>query len=195
MSQADTFGLLTTWPPMQTFLKAIALAKTDADIASFMTWHAVLFTDLSGFSVHPMLVEALKRVVQMEKAIAALTQLGGGMVLKSLGDSFLILFDTVGQAVDAVDLLRAALPVNAFCAGIGYGPMVVCQHRAGRHDAFGFAVSEASRLGEDIATGRQCLLTPSAYAAVSAAHQQRCVAGEHQGLAYWDMRTILNGTG
>lgn len=184
---SDAFGVLSTAPTMQAFLEALALATTDADIVRFMRWHAVLFTDLSGFSAHPVLVEALRRVLQFEKALQALVDGGGGRVLKALGDSCLVLYETADQAVAAVDKLHAALPDNPFCAGIGYGPMVVCHHHHGRMDAFGFEVSAASRLGEDVAAGRQCLLTSAAHGALSTLLQQRCLVGASSGIAYWEL--------
>ena len=183
---ADAFGLLSTAPTMQAFLAALDLAERDADIERFMTVHAVLFTDLSGFSAHPIVAQGLQRIRRMEYALSGALSASGGIVIKSLGDSHLMMFPDVADAVGCVELVWATCPDNPFCVGIGYGQMVVCEYYHGRLDVFGVEVSAASRLGEDVASESQALLTPAAYAQGSPALQRRCVAGMEGGIRYWE---------
>lgn len=185
MAHLLAYGLLTTHPVLQPLLAALRAGADDTALASFMTTMAVLFTDLSGWSAHPQVSEGLRRVLQMEKALQAVLPAFDATLVKSLGDSHLCLFASVTHAVAAVDALHAALPENPFCAGIGWGPVIVCRHRYGRLDVFGHAVSLASRLGEDIATGTQCLLSAAAYEQLSPAQQARCTPGVQAGFPYW----------
>lgn len=183
----DAYGLLSDVPAMQPLLAALRTAQDDSALKRFMASYAVLFTDLSGFSAHPILAHALQRVLRMEEMIAAVMIPCGGTLLKALGDSFLLLFSTVEQAVICVEVAREAMPDNPFCAGIGYGPVLPCRHAYGRTDAFGYEVSAASRLGEDVATGRQTLLSPDAYAQLPPAIQARCEAGQAGLVQYWEL--------
>lgn len=182
-----TFGLLSVFPAMQEFLQALDRAKCDDDLARFMTIHAVLFTDLSGFSAHPLLIHAMQRVLQTERMLHQALLVCQGRLVKSLGDSHLALFDAVDHAVSCVEIMQQSMSGNPFCAGIGYGEMIVCQHESGRIDAFSREVSTASRLGEDIAHGSQVLLSQAAYEQLSPISHQRCIAGQQGSLAYWEL--------
>src|SRR5437870_4969686 len=144
---------------MQALLQALDLAVCDADLLVYMETRAILFTDLSGYSIHPLLIHGLQRVLQMERALSTFCAASGGQMVKALGDSHLVLFNGVEDALACVEAMRVAMPDNPFCAGIGYGPVVVCRHDHRRVDVFGVEVSAASRLGEDLAVGTEVFLT------------------------------------
>lgn len=186
----DAFGLLSTAPNLQPFFEALDLAESDADIERFMEYWAVLFTDLSRFSAEPVLVRSLQRVRQMERALQSILTLPTAQLLKSQGDSHLLLFKTVPLALEAVKKLKQALPGNQFCVGISYGPIIVLPHNHGRVDAVGKPVNEASKLGEDTAKEDECLLTPFAHLQLNMTHRQRCKPRTYNGLMCYEWRDV-----
>ncbi len=113
-------------------------AAIDAAIFSrFGRVHAVMFTDLVGFS---RVVEAfgivhfLQLIQESEALFIPLIQQHGGTCLKHEGDSLLVVFDAPQQALDAaramVDATVALNPGRApeerieICIGLGYGTVL-----------------------------------------------------------------------
>src|SRR5690606_38848914 len=88
-----------------------------------------------------------------------------GLLVKSEGDSFLLLFRRPERAVAcAVEMQAACAAYNRgrqpeqqvlLCAGIGYGRVL----RIGDSDVWGREVNLASKLGEDTARSREILIT------------------------------------
>lgn len=133
------------------------------------TW-AVMFTDLSGFSRNVAqfgIVHFLQVIYESQRIFVPCVDRHDGILLKMEGDSMLIIFRTVANALRcAVDMQRAAKAYNVDkpqeeqilqCIGLGYGPML----RIGDHDVFGREVNAASKLGEDIAKAWEILVTDS----------------------------------
>lgn len=175
---------------MQPMLQAIRNATSDADLLPFETLHAVVFTDLSGYSAHPVYAHAAQRVMDTEETIDRLLDTSGGRLIKSQGDSHLFLFDSVTEAVAWIDALRAAMPSNRFCAGISWGYLLVCEYACERLDIHGKPVNEASFLGEDATTGTQVFLTLAAYAQLPSALRSRCTPGMFGAVNYWELEHI-----
>ncbi len=137
------------------------------------TW-AVMFTDLSGFSRHVAefgIVHFLQVIYESQRIFLPCVDRHDGILLKIEGDSLLIIFRTVANALQcAVDMQRTAKTYNVGkpqeeqilqCIGVGYGPML----RIGDQDVFGQEVNAASKLGEDIARAWEILVTESVQAA------------------------------
>ena len=141
----------------------------DASIyARFGRTHAVMFTDLVGFS---RLVEAfgilhfLQLIQESETLFVPLIQQHGGVCLKHEGDSLLVVFDAPHQALAAAQaMVRATAAVNPgrapedrieVCIGLGYGTVL----RIDDNEVWGAEVNAASKLGEDIAKGGEVLVT------------------------------------
>ena len=137
------------------------------------TW-AVMFTDLSGFSRNVAefgIVHFLQVIYESQRLFIPCVDRHDGILLKIEGDSMLIIFRTVANALQcAVDMQRAAKTYNVSkpqeeqilqCIGLGYGPML----RIGDQDVFGREVNAASKLGEDIAKAWEILVTDSVQAA------------------------------
>jgi len=133
------------------------------------TW-AVMFTDLSGFSRNVAefgIVHFLQVIYESQRLFIPCVDRHDGILLKIEGDSMLIIFRTVANALQcAVDMQRAAKTYNVGkpqeeqilqCIGLGYGPML----RIGDQDVFGREVNAASKLGEDIAKAWEILVTDS----------------------------------
>jgi len=150
-------------------------AEVDARIWNLFgeTW-AVMFTDLSGFSRNVAefgIVHFLQVIYESQRLFIPCVDRHDGILLKIEGDSMLIIFRTVANALQcAVDMQRAAKAYNVGkpqeeqvlqCIGLGYGPML----RIGDQDVFGREVNAASKLGEDTAKAWEILVTDSVQAA------------------------------
>jgi class 3 adenylate cyclase len=91
-----------------------------------------------------------------------------GFLVKSEGDSYILLFRSVRRAIEcAVEMQRACQMASArrvdeekilLCVGVGYGRIL----RVGEHEVWGAEVNAASRLGEDTAKANQIMVTSSA---------------------------------
>jgi adenylate cyclase len=138
---------------------------------------AVVFTDLSGFSRRTEefgITHFLQTIYEQRELLLPIVQGYDGVLVKSEGDSFLLLFRNVQRALDcALDMQRACHQINArrreveqilLCVGIGYGDIL----RIGDADAWGAEVNAASKLGEDTARPSEILLTGQAYDALHA---------------------------
>jgi len=152
-------------------------AAIDAAIFTrFGRVHAVMFTDLVGFS---RVVEAfgivhfLQLIQESEALFIPLIQQHGGTCLKHEGDSLLVVFDAPQQALDAaramVDATVALNPGRTpeerieICIGLGYGTVL----RIDDHEVWGAEVNAASKLGEDLAKGGEVLVTDTFHQAMA----------------------------
>lgn len=131
---------------------------------------AVLFTDLAGFSRNVVefgIVHFLQVIFESERIFVPCIDAHDGFLLKTEGDSMLVIFRNVAKAIGcAVDMQRATREYNGdkseeeqihLCAGLGHGPVL----RIGDHDVFGAQVNAASKLGEDTAEAGEILVTES----------------------------------
>lgn len=138
------------------------------------TW-AVMFTDLSGFTEKVKrfgIIHFLQEIYESERIFAPIIDEHQGILLKTEGDSLLIIFRNVRKAVQcAVKMQKNLESYNIeknddekifLCLGIGYGNML----RIGDSDVFGEEVNSASKLGEDIAGPKDILVTESVKAIV-----------------------------
>ncbi len=136
------------------------------------TW-AVLYTDLSGFSRNVAefgIVHFLQTIYESHRLLVPIIERGNGVLLKTEGDSLIVMFRHVNDAIRCAIAMQAAThEYNAtrpaadqvlLCAGIGYGEML----RIGDTDIFGAEVNAACKLGEDIAKSGEILMTGAALA-------------------------------
>jgi adenylate cyclase len=135
---------------------------------------AVMFTDLSGFSRLAAdfgIIHFLQTICESHRILIPCIEEHGGILLKTEGDSLLVIFRSVDEALAAaVDMQRLCKRYNMgrppedemlLCAGIGYGDVL----RIGDADVFGAEVNAASKLGEDTAESWEVLVTDSVKAA------------------------------
>jgi adenylate cyclase len=131
------------------------------------TW-CVMFTDLAGFSRS---VEAfgithfLQTIYASERELVPLIDEHDGILLKTEGDSMLVIFRNPNKAMTcAVEMQRHLKEHNEqtpaeddilLCIGLGYGKML----KIGDADVFGAQVNAASKLGEDTAKAWEILVT------------------------------------
>lgn len=129
---------------------------------------AVMYTDLSGFSRRVAefgVIHFLQTVYESFQLHAPVIDRHGGFLLKVEGDSMMIIFRNVNEALEcAVEMQQVTKQHNTtrtpeervlLCVGIGYGDML----RIGESDVFGAEVNAASKLGEDAAKEWEILVT------------------------------------
>ncbi len=131
------------------------------------TW-SVMFTDMAGFSRS---VEAfgithfLQTIYSAERELVPLIDEHDGILLKTEGDSMLVIFRNPEKALTcAVEMQRHLKLHNdntpaeddiLLCVGLGHGRML----KIGDADVFGAQVNAASKLGEDTARAFEILVT------------------------------------
>ncbi|MBN1835804.1 MAG: adenylate/guanylate cyclase domain-containing protein [Spirochaetales bacterium] len=131
------------------------------------TW-AVMFTDLAGFSRKVAefgIIHFLQVIYESQRILVPCIEAHDGILLKTEGDSFLVIFRSPSRALDcAVAMQRAVRDYNQgrsgeeevlLCVGLGFGPML----RIGDRDVFGAEVNAAAKLGEDTAQAGEILVT------------------------------------
>lgn len=129
---------------------------------------AILYTDLSGFSRNVAnfgIVHFLQTIYESHRLLVPVIQKHNGILLKTEGDSLMIIHRSVDDAIQAaVAMQHATQSYNTaqtaeekvlLCVGIGYGDML----RIGDQDVFGAEVNAACKLGEDIAKANEILIT------------------------------------
>jgi class 3 adenylate cyclase len=136
---------------------------------------AIMFTDLEGFSRKTSqfgIIHFLQIILTSKRILLPVAVEHLGLLVKSEGDSLLLLFRNPARAVRcAVDMQRIAQMASnrlvpeeqmGLSIGIGYGDLI----RVGEHDVFGREVNAASKLGEDTAAPHEILITEAVREAV-----------------------------
>ena len=129
---------------------------------------AVMFTDLSGFSRRVAefgIIHFLQTIHESFQLHAPVIDRRGGFLLKVEGDSMMVIFRNVDEALGcAIEMQRVSQQYNVsrapedqvlLCLGLGYGDML----RIAEEDVFGAEVNAASKLGEDTAKAGEILVT------------------------------------
>lgn len=129
---------------------------------------AVMFTDLAGFSRKVSdfgIIHFLQTIYESHRLLVPCIDRFDGILLKTAGDSMLVIFRSVAKALEcAIEMQRTLVPYNAdrveservlLCVGLGYGRML----RIGDQDVFGPEVNAAAKLGEDRARAHEILVT------------------------------------
>jgi adenylate cyclase len=129
---------------------------------------SVLYTDLSGFSRHVAefgIIHFLQVIHESKKVLIPVIEGHDGILLKTEGDSMLIIFRNPIKALEcAVEMQSVCKDYNRtrpeseqllLCVGIGKGDVL----RIGDADVFGAEVNAACKLGEDNAKSWQILVT------------------------------------
>jgi class 3 adenylate cyclase len=116
----------------------------------------------------------LQVIHEHKKLLFPIVDREGGVAVKIIGDSLLITFRRVDSALRAMIAAQRACQAYSrhrvenerihLSVGIGFGPIL----RVGDTEVFGEEVNAASKLGEDIATAGEILLTEGAREALGA---------------------------
>lgn len=128
----------------------------------------VMFTDLSGFSRRVAdfgIIHFLQTIYESERLLVPVIEDHDGILLKSEGDSLLVIFRNAHKTLQCAIAMQAALADYnetrpdeekvLLCVGLGCGRML----RIGDSDVFGAEVNAASKLGEDLARSGEILVT------------------------------------
>jgi class 3 adenylate cyclase len=132
---------------------------------------AVFVLDMSGFSMLTRkygIVHYLSMVKRMQRTTEPIVKSYGGSMIKYEADNCFAIFPDPLSAVNAALAMQHAfeasnlmtsddLDIHIAC-GIDYGKILVIQGE----DCFGDAVNRASKLGEDVASAREVLITKDA---------------------------------
>lgn len=180
-------------------IEARTQTKADVDAIDARIWElfgeewAVMFTDLVGFSRHTEkfgIIHFLQIIHEQHQLLLPIVSERAGFLVKSEGDSYIVLFRSVRRAIEcAVAMQRACQMTSArrvdeekilLCVGIGYGRIL----RVGEHEVWGAEVNAASRLGEDTAVANQILVTSSA----------RETAGAMTGISFEPIDAVAAGS-
>lgn len=129
---------------------------------------AVLYTDLAGFSRNVAefgIIHFLQTIYESHRLLVPVIQHGCGILLKTEGDSLMVIYRSVDDAVRSAIAMQnccrrhsANLPDEdkvLLCIGIGYGDML----RIGDSDIYGAEVNSACKLGEDVADAHEILIS------------------------------------
>lgn len=133
--------------------------------------HAVFVLDMSGFSLLTRkygIVHYLSMVKRMQLTTEPIINSFGGSVVKYEADNCFALFPTPLSAINAAIAIQHAfhasnlltsddLDIYVSC-GIDYGRILVVDN----NDCYGDAVNRASKLGEDVASAGEVLVTKEA---------------------------------
>ncbi|HMF39403.1 MAG TPA: adenylate/guanylate cyclase domain-containing protein [Polyangia bacterium] len=153
-----------------------SLADIDGEIwRRFGRTRAILVLDMCGFSRLTMrygithFLAMIRRLVTIVRPIIAQA---GGHVVKTEADNVFATFDDVPAALAAARAIHRSLDAaNTFLPedwdlhagiGIGYGPLLLI----GGDDLFGSEMNMASKLGEDVASRGDILLSEAARARI-----------------------------
>lgn len=130
----------------------------------------IMFTDLSGFSRRAQefgIIHFLQTIYESNRLLVPVIDKHDGILLKTEGDSFFVIFRNVAKGLSAaIDCQKLLMEYNKtkmdeekvlLCVGLGFGKVL----RVGDSDVFGIEVNAASRLGEDIAKAGEILVTES----------------------------------
>jgi len=128
----------------------------------------IMFTDLAGFSRNVAqfgIIHFLQTIYESERVCVPVIEDHDGILLKSEGDSLLVIFRNAQKAIlAAVEMQRRLYDYNAdkdeeekvlLCVGLGFGRVL----RIGDTDVFGAEVNASSKLGEDTAKAAEILVT------------------------------------
>lgn len=139
---------------------------------------AVMFTDLAGFSSGVAsfgIIHFLQVIYESQRLLIPCIDAHDGILLKVEGDSLLVIFRNVVKAIDcARDMQSACRDYSAtrdaaeqvrLCVGLGFGRVL----RIGDRDVYGSQVNAAAKLGEDIATAGEILVTDAVREAATGA--------------------------
>jgi len=131
------------------------------------TW-CVMFTDLAGFSRQVErygIIHFLQTVYASERELCPIIDEHDGILLKTEGDSFLVVFRNPAKALACGVAMQQHLKRHnestpaeddiLLCVGLGFGRVL----KIGDDDVFGAQVNAASKLGEDTANAWEILVT------------------------------------
>ena len=152
----------------------------------------IMNTDLAGFSrgvAEFGIIHFLQTIFESEKLIVPVVEQHDGIMLKTEGDSVLVIFRNVKKAISAaIAMQRKLRDYNVgrrteehvlLGVGMGYGRVL----RIGDSDVFGAEVNAAYKLGEDTAKAYEILVTNAV----------REAATDYEGISFTEIDAVPPG--
>lgn len=128
----------------------------------------IMCTDLAGFSRRVEefgIIHFLQTIYESERVLLPIVEDFEGFLLKTEGDSMMVIFRKPERALACAQTMMHALALYnqdkseaeriLLCVGLGFGTML----RVGNTEVFGREVNAASKLGEDMAKQGDILVT------------------------------------
>ena len=157
-------------------------AEIDEEIQRiFAETYAIMVMDMSGFSrltIKHGIIHFLAMIHRMNQIAMPTVDEHDGAIIKFEADNAFAIFPDAEQAVDAcVDITKRFEAANTMLPdeldmyakfGIGYGEVLIVQDQ----DLYGSEVNLASKLGEELASRGEILLTEAAFHRVDAGKRQ-----------------------
>lgn len=149
------------------------LSRQELD-ARYLHRKTILTLDLTEFTVSCFdggHVHAFLRILDAQKICVPVLQEYDAWLIRAFADDLVALFDEPGRALDAAFEMHRRIAVFAersppgarparCCVGIGHGDV----YAIGPNLAMGDEMNRASKLGEDIASGGETLVTENVHA-------------------------------
>ena len=145
----------------------------DALFEQFGRTISVLVADTVGMTKTTQqqgIIHFLEKVARARARVLPILEQHNGFDIRYMADNFIAMFDQPAHAVEAASALHKAFEHDPIlitenqtyelCIGIGYGPLIFSSSLEGY---FGNEMNLASKLGEDLARGKETLVTSSAY--------------------------------
>ena len=166
-TKAARYNPLVFDPRLTALLDARAASADPAAIdeeiwRSFGEEWCIMATDLSGFSrgvADVGIIPFLQTIQESSRILIPIVERHGGRLLKMEGDSFLVIFREVDDALRAsIEMQRGVRRQHAqvlLGVGLGYGRVL----RVAEGDVYGNEVNSACILGETHARGHEILVT------------------------------------
>jgi class 3 adenylate cyclase len=141
--------------------------------SKYLAQIAILCLDIGGFTRTAMMkgeLFSLFRILDVQKVCGPIFYQFNARRIRAFADNFTVLFDDVNDALMAAIEVHQRIryfnqsdffgedPAQC-CIGIGYGQV----YTIGVDQAMGSEMNRASKLGEDIASGEEILLTEQAF--------------------------------
>ena len=151
----------------------------DALFEQFGRTLSVLVADTVGMTKATQqrgIIHFLGKVARARARALPIVEQHGGFDVRYMADNFIAMFDQPADAVEAALALHEAFERDPIlitetqtyelCIGIGFGTLIYSSALEGY---FGDEMNLASKLGEDLARGKETLLTEPAYNELPAA--------------------------
>ncbi|SHH19842.1 adenylate/guanylate cyclase domain-containing protein [Clostridium grantii] len=127
---------------------------------------AILLIDCTEFTNNTTrdgIIKSLQSVLLIKKLIKSMQSEYSAVIIKQIGDSFMLIFDEVDYSIDFGQILIEEVKHSNIKTkvkiGIGYGFIL----NNDNEDIFGEQVNFASKLGEELAEESEMLITRNAF--------------------------------
>jgi class 3 adenylate cyclase len=197
-----TFGF---WKE-ETYCDLLACQKgniTEEEFKSkYLTKAAILCVDMTGFTETAMVageLESFFRILDVQKVCGPVFRQFNAFKIRAFADNFFVLFDDPHDALNAAFMIHRRIeffnqselagkdPAQC-CVGIGYGEVFAI----GIDQAMGDEMNRACKLGEDIASGTETLITERTYDALKERKDCKFLKRIHEEIPFTFYKVLMS---